>query len=72
MWFLKKCVDLVGTAQLRNAASEYAERLSKALWQGCPPGTKIWDYLGERRHPFLKAARKELDIPDLQQEALTE
>jgi hypothetical protein len=72
LWFLQKCVDLLGTAQLRDAAYRYTERLSRALWDGCPADTSVWEYIGERRHPFLQAAREELDVPELQQEALTE
>jgi hypothetical protein len=65
MWYLQKCVELVGTHQLRQASLDYAWRLHEAVYHDLPDGRDIWEFMTECRTPFLAAARQELDIPEV-------
>ncbi|GLY37523.1 hypothetical protein Amsp01_035470 [Amycolatopsis sp. NBRC 101858] len=71
MWYLQKCIELVGTQQLIHASVEYAQRLHDAVYGSLPAGVNVWEFMAERRFPFLEAARRELDIPDLRESGST-
>ncbi|MFF1609550.1 hypothetical protein ACFVYA_17360 [Amycolatopsis sp. NPDC058278] len=72
MWFLQKCIDIVGTPRLRQAALDYASRLHDAVYGEMPEGQNVWEFMGERRHPFLEAARRELDVPEFDRSLLAQ
>ena len=62
MWVLQKSLDLVAAKPLRDAALNYANRLSDAAYKKLPD-MDVWEYIGQEREPFLQAAREELDKP---------
>jgi hypothetical protein len=70
MWYSQKCIEIVGTPQLRQATLDYAWRLSEAIYKEVPDDMNVWDFITDRRDPFLEAARRELDIPDIMTPAL--
>ncbi|MGY0231339.1 hypothetical protein [Longispora urticae] len=65
MWYRQKCIDIVGSRELRGPAYELADRLMKATYGKMPKGVEVWPYIGEKRDPFLKAARTELGVSNL-------
>ncbi len=65
MWFLQRCIELVGSPELRKAAENYVLRLHDVVYRELPRGRDVWDHMAERREPFLDAARKELGVADL-------
>ena len=65
LWFLQKCIDIVGSPELRGATYEYASRLNAAVWDERPANVKYGEYVNNHRDQFLRAARKELDVPEL-------
>ncbi|GIJ49777.1 hypothetical protein Val02_66630 [Virgisporangium aliadipatigenens] len=62
MWFRQKCVELVSTEPVRDAARTYAWHMSEATYGRVPQGKSVWSYLTEGREPFLAAARVELGV----------
>lgn len=71
LWYLQKCIDIVGSPELRRATYEYAQRLADAVWKEMPTDTqtpadvRLQRFIGDHRDRFLRAARHELDIPEL-------
>ncbi|MEU1600960.1 hypothetical protein ABZ468_51745 [Streptomyces sp. NPDC005708] len=63
MWFRLKCLDLVSSRRLNDAAYQFADRLMKATYGGPPNGKDVWEFINEKRGPFMEAAKVELDIP---------
>jgi hypothetical protein len=64
MWYRQKCIDLVVSEPVREAARKYAWYMSEATYGRVPEGMSVWGYLTEAREPFLAAARSELGISD--------
>jgi len=64
MWFRQKVMDIVCGPELRHRTYEYAQRIADATWGRVPDGISVWEFITEKRDPFLKAARKELGIFD--------
>jgi hypothetical protein len=71
MKYLRQCIGLVGTPHLQSATNEYARRLLAATYEDLPEGANFWKYIRELKDPFMDAARRELDIPDLNRPMLT-
>ena len=65
MWFRRKCLELVGSAELSKKAQSYSYRMDRACNSDPPKGIDIWSYLREERLPFLVAAREDLGIKEL-------
>jgi K+-sensing histidine kinase KdpD len=65
MWFRQKCIELVCTSAMNEKTIEYADQMSDGCYKEPPPNVKIWNFLEEKRLPFLATARQELGIPDL-------
>lgn len=68
MWCLQKCIDLVGSPELRKAASGYAWRLHDVMYKEQPESPDVWERIRELRDPFLEAARVELGVSGLADE----
>jgi hypothetical protein len=62
MWFRRKSLELVGSAELSEKAQSYSHRMDMACNGALQTGIDIWRYLEEERRPFLVAARKDLGI----------
>jgi hypothetical protein len=62
MWFRQKCIELVCSEPFKDKTVEYAWRLHHACYRELPDGIDVWDFLRERRDPFLATAREELGI----------
>jgi hypothetical protein len=63
MWFRQRCIELVCSAALKEKALDYARRMEHACYRKLPPNVDVWDFIRERRDPFLATARRELGIP---------
>lgn len=63
MWFRQKCIELVCSASLNEKTLGYAWRMHHACYRELPANVDVWDFLRERRDPFLEAARQVLGIP---------
>lgn len=66
MWFRQKCVELVCSTALASKTLDYAWRLHEACYQEMPGGVDIWQFMTEKRTPFLKSAWQELGIANLE------
>ena len=65
MWLMQKFVDIIaGTAALRKATFDFAQRSSDAVWGEMPVDRDLQHYLGDLRYGFLQAARRELGVTD--------
>ncbi|MEV7046627.1 hypothetical protein [Amycolatopsis sp. NPDC051061] len=64
MWYLQKCIELVGGHELRRAALDYAWHLGDAVYKELPTDRDIWEFMTSYREPFLEAARRTLAIPE--------
>jgi hypothetical protein len=65
MWFRQKCIELACSAELNDRAIDYSWRMHEACYKDLPKGMPVWDYIAEKRNPFLAAARTELGIAEL-------
>jgi hypothetical protein len=63
LWYRQKCIELVAGEDVQSAAFDYAKRLTAALFDAAPTGTKIFGFISDKRLPFIDAARAELKIP---------
>jgi hypothetical protein len=66
MWLQQKYVDIICGPMLRNTAFLLTERLHSAAYTR--PDTPVWEWVNERRGPFLEAARIELTEPETSKE----
>ncbi|MET9486714.1 hypothetical protein [Nocardia sp. NPDC006630] len=64
-WFRYKCIEVIGSAELRSRALAYTFRMNESVWGDLPTGQTVWTFMKEHREPFLEAARVELDASDL-------
>jgi hypothetical protein len=62
MWFRQKCLELVAGSPVRSTAFQYADRLMAAAYGRVPAGGAVWDFISEKRQPFMEAAKAELTI----------
>jgi hypothetical protein len=62
MWFRQKCLELVARSRVRSTAFEYADRLMAATYGRVPKDMEVWKFIGEKRGPFMDAAKDELMI----------
>jgi hypothetical protein len=62
MWLQQKYIDIICGRTLRDRAFLLAERLHSAAYTR--PDIPVWDWVNERRAPFLEAARIELGEPE--------
>lgn len=63
MWFRQKCIELVCSSALNQAAIDYSYRLNNLCYKQLPAGTDIWTLFKPYRNTFLEVARRELGIP---------
>lgn len=63
MWYREKCLEIVTGPRVRHTALEFATRLNDATYKGVPHGTKAWDYVSQKRDPFMAAVRAALKDP---------
>ncbi|MFD5415323.1 hypothetical protein [Streptomyces nojiriensis] len=62
MWFRQKCLDLVVSRHLSDMAFRFTDRLMAAAYGRVPDGIEVWDFIHEKRGPFMEAAKAELGI----------
>ena len=62
MWFQRKCIQLICSTQLSEAAQNYSWCMYRSCYRDLPHGIDVWAYLHEGRDPFMVLARRELRI----------
>lgn len=62
MWFHQKVLDLVSSPQVRESALRFSQRLNDVTYGRIAKGRDFWDFVNERRQPFIDAARVELGV----------
>jgi hypothetical protein len=62
MWLWQQPVDIVGGSRIREAAVQLARCLQDAIDGRVPNGEPVWDFITDKRVPFLTAAREKLEI----------
>lgn len=62
MWLRQKIIDLIATRRIRDTAYQFTDRLMGAAYGRVPDGVAVWDFVTEKREPFMDAVRDALVI----------